>query len=172
MDCILTKSVIRNHLENLIDLERGFGPATALFSYGQSFRASGDAPSWLVLGTKKECYKNAAHYVLNRQDVSYAEGYAVDVGLPIPIEHAWLIDDAGMVIDPTWPDSSDHLYFGVVFRKSFVSEMMTKASEWSGVLADHLLMRHQLGTSEAFQGALEKRFRGNVIDEDAFVPAR
>src|SRR5690606_29027418 len=120
------------HLENLIDLESGFGPATALVSYGQSFIARPSAPSWLRWGVKKECYKNAAHYVLNRQDVSYAEGYAVDVGLPIPIEHAWLIDDAGMVIDPTWPDSSDHLYFGVVFRKSFVSEMIINASEWSG----------------------------------------
>lgn len=108
--------------------------------------------------------------MLQRDDVNYAEGYAVDrVGLPLPIQHAWVVDKDGRVIDPTWSDSSDNLYFGVVFRKDFVSQMITMASYWSGLLADPVLMRRHFGTPELLEGGLLEERSGGAMERISFA---
>ena len=99
-------SIIHSHLDDLAGYEETFGPATALIAYGREFPVMLEAPEWLRLAADKECFKNAAHLMLHREDVDYAEGFAIDLRLPIPIQHAWLLDRTGRVIDPTWPDSS------------------------------------------------------------------
>lgn len=145
-----------SYLELLGGFEDDFGPATALMHYGRSFRPLAEPPGWLRIGANKECFKNAARVTLNRADVFYAEGYAVDlVGVPIPIAHAWLVNSRGQVIDPTWTDASDCAYFGVVFRKAFVCRMIASRPSWSGILEDALLMRRELGTRQRFESALE-----------------
>jgi hypothetical protein len=43
-------------------------------------------------------------------DLIYVEGFAVGV---FPTLHGWCVDDAGNVIDPTWPDGRGKEYYGV-----------------------------------------------------------
>lgn len=49
----------------------------------------------------KECYRNAWISTCGRSDLKYYEGYVASKGIPIPIEHAWLVNADGMIIDPT-----------------------------------------------------------------------
>lgn len=80
---------------------------------------------------KKECYRNAGMMALRRDDLTYVEGYAM-CG-PIPIEHAWLADEDGNVIDPTIRQSatmpmSD--YFGVPFTRAELEETIGRTGVW------------------------------------------
>lgn len=129
--------------------------------YGRQFEPLARAPSWLTLGTRKECYKNSAHLALNNSEVQYTEGYALDlVDLPIPMEHAWVVDPEGKVIDPTWPESQNTYYFGVSFELEFLSSMLSKANGATGLLADPVLMRSHFGTPELFEKGISGAVRG------------
>lgn len=72
----------------------------------------------------------------------YCEGFAVPPDL-FPIEHAWLVDSNGCVIDPTWKDGTD--YFGVVLRKDFVLNHMLKTKKY-GILCN----LHHLSKGESY----------------------
>jgi hypothetical protein len=77
----------------------------------------------------KNCYQNAQklveeQYRTNYHDdkgytLTYVEGYAISV---IPLLHAWVIDDKGNVIDPTWEDTSGE-YFGIAIPMDYVYHM-------------------------------------------------
>ena len=45
----------------------------------------------------------------------YCEGKAVSYSLPLPLDHAWCLDEDGQVIETTWLEVADE-YFGVVFK--------------------------------------------------------
>lgn len=47
----------------------------------------------------KDCYRNAWISCLGRSELKYYEGFIMTCG--IPIQHAWLVNADGMVIDPT-----------------------------------------------------------------------
>lgn len=50
----------------------------------------------------KACWNNAFHLAFHT-GWDYACGYAcVDMELPIPIMHAWVVDPDGYAVDPTW----------------------------------------------------------------------
>jgi len=52
------------------------------------------------------CFWNALQIARRRPKLyRYCEGFAVSI---IPTEHAWLVDDAGTVYDPTWALMSHH----------------------------------------------------------------
>ena len=74
-------------------------------------------------GQPQVCYKNCFD-VLWKQDYHYCEGYAIDDGLDLAIAHAWLVNNAGEVVDPTWTDDAGGAtYFGVVFDSEYVFEV-------------------------------------------------
>jgi hypothetical protein len=123
--------------------ERTFGPSTALMRYGRDFRPSALRPNWLLTGERKNCFNNATAYAAVRDDVFYAEGYALEPDLPIPVQHAWLVDRAGKVIDPTWDDTKDHVYFGIAFNRAFVMSMVEMNSGEAGLLVNLHLLRRQ-----------------------------
>lgn len=123
--------------------ERTFGPSTALAKYAREFRPATHRPHWLRMGERRNCFNNAAAYAAVREDVFYAEGYALEPELPIPVQHAWLVDAAGKVIDPTWEHTRDHVYFGIAFERAFVLDMLEKNGRQAGLLVNlHLLRRH------------------------------
>lgn len=64
-------------------------------------------------GLKQQCFYNAFHLAIET-GLHYVEGYAVAGHLPLPLEHAWCVDDAGLIYDPTW-DNGTH-YFGMAFQ--------------------------------------------------------
>lgn len=85
--------VIQEHVQFLAECAHRFGPAQALLQFGSDFGFGARLPVGLRLGRPKECYKNATHMMLNRDDVFYAEGYGINlVDAPVPIEHAWVVD--------------------------------------------------------------------------------
>lgn len=65
-----------------------------------------------VLGRLGECYVNAYYLAMN-QGLHYTEGMAIHGKVGFPMDHAWCVDDAGQVYDPTWDNGQD--YFGVAF---------------------------------------------------------
>lgn len=94
----------------------------------------------------KECYQNSARAVLwpefleggSGDALYYCEGYAASKGLGIPIEHAWLCDGQGRVIDPTWKEAGID-YFGVTFSREFIAEFAS-VTRYFGVFCNLYLM--------------------------------
>lgn len=79
------------------------------------------------------CFSNAQRAVVaavsaGRRPLTYAEGYACSSALavPVPMQHAWLVDDEGRVVDQTWSFPETSTYFGVMFTTEYV---MAKAEE-------------------------------------------
>ena len=59
--------------------------------------------SMFVNVIRPKCYLNAAAVVLRHPRCVYCEGYIAVCG--IPVEHAWVIDRRGCVVDPTLRDA-------------------------------------------------------------------
>ncbi|WP_378941208.1 hypothetical protein [Mesorhizobium sp. ANAO-SY3R2] len=153
-------AALTKHVALLADSEPKFGAAAALLRYGQEFEPKGELPSWIQRGAPKECFANTARALLarigsGRRDIRYAEGYAVDrVGIPLPIQHAWLVDVNGFAIDPTWSDGADHLYFGIAFKTDFILAMLRQTNGECGLLVNPPLMRRHFGSAELFEAAI------------------
>lgn len=95
----------------------------------------------------KECFKNAAEFVIENADYVkgkhpyiYVEGYALKPRLGVLIHHAWAEDEHGNVIDLTWEDPETALYYGVSFSLDD--------------LRDELLKNQVYGLLDLFAGGL------------------
>jgi len=89
--------------------------ASFLLDNGCFYRPSPLEPD-VIPGEPRECYKNATTLAVEYPDrYIYCEGYAVCEGIPIPIEHAWVVDRTrkNVVVDNTWTDNKGVAYFGV-----------------------------------------------------------
>lgn len=135
-------------------MEPGFGPATALMQHAMTFEPADKNPAWFTRGLAKQCFDNTTRIVIERlaagdTSIHYAEGYAMDE-LGIPMQHAWLVDADNKVIDPTWRDATENLYFGIVFETRFVLDLL-RIKQRAGILADAVGMRRHYGTPELFE---------------------
>lgn len=152
---------IRDHIEWLVAGSHPayFGPENALLKFGKRMTSVRDRPGYVPLGAKRQCYANCAKTVLlsppGREALFYAEGFATHKdGQSIPMQHAWLVDSIGNVIDPTWEAPHDHLYFGIVFRTAFVVEMLSVSNMEPGLLSAPTLMRRHFGSPALFEATL------------------
>lgn len=132
------------------EMERGFGPATALLQHARTFASLDTNPDWFTRGHAKQGFDNATQVLVSRgtagdTGIRYAAGYAMDAELPIPMQHAWLVDEDNQVIDPTWRDTTGNLYFGIVFETNFVLNLL-QIKQSVGILVDVVGMRRQYGT--------------------------
>jgi hypothetical protein len=158
-----TDRIIRDHIGWLVGgaSESYFGPENALLDYGKPMDAVRDRPAYVAAGQKRQCYANCVKAMLNslgQKELFYAEGFATTKpGQFIPMQHAWLVDEQGEVVDPTWENAYEHLYFGVVFKTSFVIDMLSVADMVPGILSTPVLMRQNFGTRSLFEAALEQR---------------
>ena len=141
------------HVEFLRSMESSFGHATALSKYGETFLARPAGPEWLLPGPKRACFSNSVSYATTREDVFYAEGYAIDPEVPIPIQHPWLFDREGAVIDPTWDNAREHACFGIAFTQSFASEVLANNGSEPDILVNMHLLRLHYQTAEALEDA-------------------
>lgn len=83
-------------------------------------------------GQMKKCYANAWDLASGEPlKYTYVEGFAVPGGIGIPLEHAWVIDREGFVVDNTWDEGVE--YFGVPMNLSKVTEIIMD-KETYGVL--------------------------------------
>jgi hypothetical protein len=87
-------------------------------------------PAEYKRGIPKQCFSNATSIALDNPSLRYVEGFAVRV---IPIHHAWLIDEAGNVIDPTWDRPEEGEYCGVVFDTDTLRRELLKL-KYYGIL--------------------------------------
>jgi hypothetical protein len=147
---------LTRHVELLRSMESSFGHATALSKYGQKFLAPRARPDWLLPGPKGACFGNSMPYAITRKDVFYAEGYAMEPKVPIPIQHAWLVDRTGAVIDATWDDNKEHVYFGIAFKHSLVSEVLANNGNEPGILVNIHLLRQHFRTAETLEDAITR----------------
>ena len=92
-------------------------------------------------GKRKMCFQNAWNYALSHDDLMYAEGFAGASGVGL-VHHAWCIDDAGRVVEPTWreTDHASHpvgewFYTGIPFETAWLARLTTE-QDYFGVLFD------------------------------------
>ncbi|HZL04407.1 MAG TPA: hypothetical protein VFE45_03125, partial [Coriobacteriia bacterium] len=69
-------------------------------------------PTGVRKGSDKACYRNTGRYVLDHPEHRYVEGFAMSTNLGMVVQHAWAADSMDFVIDRTWKDPEDSLYFG------------------------------------------------------------
>ena len=149
------KHELTDFVTRMASLENSFAASEAVMKYGIDFLLRDRPPQWLRMGERRNCFNNAAVYAINREDVSYAEGYAIQPGLPFPVQHAWLVDPTGAVIDPTWTGTPNHVYFGIAFRRDFVLSMLNLSSGQPGILVN----LHYLRRRHSAPGAMEQAIR-------------
>lgn len=81
------------------------------------------------------CYYNAARLALRRNDWTYVEGTATHASFGyMAIEHAWIVDATGRVIDPTWKYDPARLYVGVPFLESWLWRAGNVNRGWTATL--------------------------------------
>lgn len=92
---------------------------------GREFEAPGRWPDEPAQrGPMGQCFMNATSLALH-SDLAYVEGYAVKADLPFPLLHAWCVDEAGSVIDPTWGDGG-LCYYGVCFSDNYLKRIINE----------------------------------------------
>lgn len=76
----------------------------------------------LRLMAKKQCYMNSMQTIIRREvdptEWFYTEGVVASPDLPILIEHAWLTNRKGEVLDRTLR-SNGHSYYGIPFKPDY-----------------------------------------------------
>ena len=87
--------------------------ATLLLKHGVFFSPT-TKPKHVRWGERGLCFMNAATLALADRTLTYVEGYA-HCGL-LPVEHAWVVDDEGNLIDNTWPKLGQ-CYYGVAITE-------------------------------------------------------
>ena len=110
----------------------------------------------------KNCYYNCWKALNLSHSFDYCEGYAISNDLPIPIEHSWLLDSSGRVVDPTLiisglklqkqlkkyhqdsrPDRPSRLgseYYGIKYKRQQVNEFALKTKK-AGCFLYHLFIQ-------------------------------
>jgi hypothetical protein len=113
-------------------------------------------------GKSGECYRNCFQ-ILSRafnSDLYYCEGFATYEGIGLIVAHAWLVNDRGEVIDPTWRDPQSFInpvYLGVVFDWEFVMAVAAK-TEVYGVLDNDLATEYEFKRLGLPSNALHPKF--------------
>lgn len=139
---------LRGYVEFLADVQkkncRGekISPAEWLLAHGRDFLVGPRTFAGRRM-KMKECFRNAAQRALRDPGLAYAEGYVHAV---IPIEHAWLVDKDGCVVDPTLRNGDGRVqnYFGVAIRTSYLMKTLSRNKcygvlgywNWEHVLKD------------------------------------
>ena len=113
---------------------RAFGAdplAEFLLTYGFDY-AIGPQTFAGPRGTPKECFHNAAHLAIDNPALTYCEGKIAVHG--VAIDHAWCIDGAGVVVDPTLTQGINGDFERVLgyFGVPFITEYVCKAALRNG----------------------------------------
>ena len=96
-------------------------------AYGQEFTAA-PLPADIERGPYKECFKNASLLVMQRNDLTYVEGYGTPDNLhDLTFLHAWAVDAQGVVYDNTWDNPEKSTYFGVKYDRTKYIAYLYKA---------------------------------------------
>lgn len=132
---------IYNYLRALIDSHASIssGRRTGyhqIADYGREFLLGGHLrPEGIRKMRDRECYRNATLVALEHPQFIYCEGLASIPCIGLPVEHAWVVTEEGVVIDPTWKDLGLS-YFGIPFDLDYISRAAAE-SGYYGVINTH-----------------------------------
>lgn len=119
-------SIILAHLEELKQLGVLTRAVSVIMNQGRFWDVKDDLPHGVRRGREKYCYKNAALLAMDEENYTYVEGYAViSKELPVPLEHAWVVDNNGLVVEVTWEKPGSE-YFGIPFNSCYLVEQLFK----------------------------------------------
>lgn len=79
-------------------------------------------PKKVKRGQPRLCYANCKQLVLKNRSLTYVEGYAMAVGVSLPLQHAWLLDTDGCAIDPTW-ETPGCCYLGIPLATTWIKSI-------------------------------------------------
>jgi hypothetical protein len=106
-------------------------------------------PKGVRKGRPKQCFYNATNLVLGCPGLVYVEGYYACKTLGIPLLHAWAVDAAGNIIDPTPADPSIYSYLGVRFPRRLLADELLKNRVYglldTGLPNRDLMQRYEAG---------------------------
>ncbi len=113
-----------------------------VLEHGQPFVTKVKSP---FKGERKACFENCLKGLLRYPNLNYCEGFAISDDVDIAVSHAWLVNNDGELIDPTWIGErfKGSAYFGVVFTDDFVREIAQKTKCY-GILDNDYMNEHQL----------------------------
>ena len=99
------------------------------------------------MGQQGNCFMNAARLSQNRK-YTYCEGYCAVSDVPIPILHAWVIDEQHKVVENTLRISNNAIavYYGVVFSGLYLATTISQRRYFG--LIDNMEMKYPLITGE------------------------
>ncbi len=121
-------TLVKELLEITADMGKDFGVGIYerfVLEHGQEFLTILDLSDKIERGQPKLCFGNAALIACSYPDqYAYTEGYATTKSIPLAMQHAWLTDRQGNVIDPTWEDSKNASYYGILFKHEYVRPRM------------------------------------------------
>jgi hypothetical protein len=133
------EATIREYVGILADMTKGMlrnprhqSPHAFMLEHGKAWTVT-EATYAGKRGTPKECYSNAGILVQRRPELTYVEGYVTTIGIPIP--HAFLVNGAGEVIDPTLkdndPEHGGRAYFGLAFDRTYHRAALVRSGYWA-----------------------------------------
>lgn len=110
----MIRQLIQDHYDGFAKLGHSMGGYKAVLEKGRTFKRAAPSRNIPAQYTKqKQCFYNAAHVVMLNRDLTYVEGFYCRNELPIPMPHAWTVNAAGSIVDPT-ADVCDHAYMGIL----------------------------------------------------------
>lgn len=160
----IQKMAIENHLSMLAAHENvGRSFAAFLLEHGRYYTPA-PLPAGMRRGVVKQCYANSQKAVVRavsagRKPLTYVEGFACSGGLSValPMQHGWLADEDGNVVDPTWELPAQSAYFGVAFETDYVMSRSALYRNYDSLLDDRRdgwsLLNDPVVTRSAIVGA-------------------
>lgn len=111
----------------------------------------------LLVGHREEglCYANCYDAIREFEGYTYVEGYAQG-GVGFPVQHAWLENEQGDIVDPTWAQvfrpGARVFYCGVKFADTFVVSHVANTGYHSFFQADWMFDAQLLRRGLQMQG--------------------
>lgn len=104
-----------------------------VYKVGRQYAAPAVArPKGIRKGANKGCFRNA-YYVAGGNNWTYVEGFAIaDIGIALPIQHAWVVDGDGNVIETTWKEAGLD-YCGIEFDDRMIRKVLLE-TETFGIM--------------------------------------
>lgn len=98
-----------------------------ILDYGRVMPAK-PLPKSIKRGLPKSCYFNCQKVLEKHKDLTYVEGYALPSSNIVPLIHAWLLDDKGEAIDPTW-ETPGLAYLGIPLSTEWVFSIIARRQQ-------------------------------------------
>jgi hypothetical protein len=119
---------------SFLAMQAAFGPnprVEFMLAHGREYKVGPRSYSG-PRGAPNQCYANAGALALEFPALTYVEGQILVCGLPL--DHAWCIDEQGIVVEPTIRNcEAVYEFYGVPFRTDYLLKAVLRNKMW-GVL--------------------------------------